>query len=107
MKITISISKILCICLLLASLKKTSIVRVFFLFELFINTQEAFLLVNDSEQQLKQQVNLLYVGLMFNYVFLGAVDFLVSLNAAFLYIFVIVYAQTRVIDGSSTAEIVA
>ena len=106
MRISIPISKLMCICLLLASLKKPNIVRAFFLFELFIKTQEAFLMVNDSEQLLKQQVNLLYVGLIFNYGLLCAFDFLVSLNAAFLYICTIIYAQTRVIDGSSLEVVV-
>ena len=63
-------------------------------------------MVNDSEQLLKQQVNLLYVGLIFNYGLLCAFDFLVSLNAAFLYICTIIYAQTRVIDGSSLEVVV-
>ena len=83
-------------------LKYPKIARTFFIFEMIINIQDAFVANSDRAQQM----HIMYASLFLNYWILSCYDFLASFSAALLYISVYVYAQNLVyVQSQSSGEI--
>ena len=87
---TVAISKIMRIPLGLIYFKYPKIARIYFIFEMFINMQEAFMLM--EERKLHSQ--LLLTFLLINWVSLYNFDFKASITSAILYVCVLIYAQS-------------
>ena len=91
---SILISKLMRIALAMLFIKYPSISKYYFVFEMFINTQEAFLYIAGNEHTREYHIQIIYLSLLFNYVLLCLFDIAQNLIAMTVYIIAFIYAQT-------------
>lgn len=97
LKYTILSCQILYIPLALLYLKYPQITKIFFILEIIINMQDAF--VAYTERNIQMQI--VYYYLIFNYVIISCFNFMISFSAVLVYISVYIYAQTIVYKDDS------
>ena len=96
---SIMISKLMRIPLALLYLKYPSVSRSFFLFELTINAQEAFIMFPDQ----LSHIMMVFTFMILNYILLTLFDFGKQLVAQVFYFALFIYAQTILYPEQSLA----
>ena len=88
------ISKLMRIPLALLYLKYPRVCKYYFIFEMFINTQEAFLHYNANALIREYHIELIYLNLLVNYIILCLFDVAKNFIAIAIYVSAMIYAQS-------------
>ena len=91
---SILISKLMRIPLAVLYMKFPSISKYYFVFEMFINTQEAFIYKSGNEHTREYHIQFIYLSLLVNYILLCLFDVSKNFIAMTIYIVAFIYGQT-------------